>query len=212
MESRNELVLKESFNNLRNKKVILIGAGGAANFLLPLLTKFPLKLTIFDGDLIEESNLERQIFFTKIDVGKNKAEVLSTKFDVNPVPVFVTKDNIHELIKLKPDLVIDCTDNFKFRKLILNNYKTNFSWIFSAVSENRGQVYLIDKNEAIDLNPLINKNEVSASNFGVTNYSVALLSSLVSSLCVDFLGKKKKLNTMIRFNLDDYSFININLK
>ena len=56
---------------------LIIGAGGVASYLLPVLLKTfkPAQLTIIDKDILEERNLDRQMFHPGM-VGKNKAEAL----------------------------------------------------------------------------------------------------------------------------------------
>jgi molybdopterin/thiamine biosynthesis adenylyltransferase len=56
---------------------VLIGAGGVASYLLPVLLKTfkPAKLTLIDKDVLEERNLDRQMF-DESSVGHNKAEAL----------------------------------------------------------------------------------------------------------------------------------------
>lgn len=74
--------------------VIVVGAGGTAGRLIPMLAQklshgnyreMEPKITIVDGDIVEEKNLSRQNFIPQ-DVGRNKAEVLaerySTAFDI----------------------------------------------------------------------------------------------------------------------------------
>jgi hypothetical protein len=56
--------------------ILAIGAGGVASYLLPALSRsFDLSGTLADGDILEEHNLDRQLFSPK-DIGKNKAEAL----------------------------------------------------------------------------------------------------------------------------------------
>ena len=56
---------------------LIIGAGGVASYLLPVLLKtfHPEKLTIIDKDVLEERNLDRQMFSPN-QIGKNKATAL----------------------------------------------------------------------------------------------------------------------------------------
>jgi molybdopterin/thiamine biosynthesis adenylyltransferase len=59
------------------KHPLIIGAGGVASYLLPVLLKAfkPEQLTIYDKDILEERNLDRQMF-SQGNVGNNKAEAL----------------------------------------------------------------------------------------------------------------------------------------
>lgn len=59
------------------KHPVIIGAGGVASYLLPVLLKTfkPEKLTLIDKDVLEERNLDRQMF-NPIQVGEDKADAL----------------------------------------------------------------------------------------------------------------------------------------
>jgi molybdopterin/thiamine biosynthesis adenylyltransferase len=59
------------------KHPLIIGAGGVASYLLPVLLKAfkPEHVTIYDKDILEERNLDRQMF-SQGNVGNNKAEAL----------------------------------------------------------------------------------------------------------------------------------------
>lgn len=59
------------------KNPYIIGAGGVSSYLLPCLIKAfkPESLTIIDNDVLEERNLDRQLF-SQEDIGKNKADAL----------------------------------------------------------------------------------------------------------------------------------------
>lgn len=62
------------------KHPFIIGAGGVASYLLPCLIKAfkPEKITIIDKDVLEERNLDRQLF-SVLDVGRPKADSLWRK-------------------------------------------------------------------------------------------------------------------------------------
>lgn len=69
---------------------LIIGAGGVASYLLPVLLKAfrPTALTIIDNDVLEQRNLDRQLFSPAF-VGRNKAEALVATIAV-PESVEVT--------------------------------------------------------------------------------------------------------------------------
>jgi adenylyltransferase/sulfurtransferase len=67
---------KKKLKLLNKMKIFVIGAGGLGNPLLQYLSRFNLKqITIIDYDIVEKSNLERQILFNKKDINKAKAIV-----------------------------------------------------------------------------------------------------------------------------------------
>lgn len=79
-------------------KILVIGAGGIASYALPLLNRiFDVRGTLYDGDDLEERNLERQDFLEKT-IGKNKAEALiqSHRLGLTPRPHFFSRQHRSE--------------------------------------------------------------------------------------------------------------------
>ena len=70
----------ENILKLNNAKIVIVGLGGIACPLAQYLVSSGVKnLTFFDGDMIEKSNLGRQILYTLEDVGKHKTSVARLK-------------------------------------------------------------------------------------------------------------------------------------
>ncbi len=61
----------------RAPRIALVGAGGLGGPIAHALAPAGVELTIFDGDLVEPSNLHRQLQFTLADVGRPKASTLA---------------------------------------------------------------------------------------------------------------------------------------
>lgn len=111
-----------------NSHVVLVGAGALGNFVgLGLAIMGVKKLTVFDDDVVEETNLNRQVLFYDA-VGEHKAEALIEKLKkINPDIKYEycinrVGTNFGKYLKAnKPALIIDSVDNFKTRAL-LNYY------------------------------------------------------------------------------------------
>lgn len=110
---------------LRQARVLVVGAGGlGAPVLLYLAAAGVGTLGIVDFDVVEESNLHRQVLFTPADVGRSKVEAAIEKLsalnhDVQfiPHPEKLTRHNAMDLIS-QYDIVADGTDNFPTRYLV----------------------------------------------------------------------------------------------
>lgn len=110
---------------LIDSKVLIIGAGGlGAPAALYLAAAGVGMIGIADVDVVELSNLQRQVIHTTPDVGKTKVqsaketmEAINPDVTVNTYHTFVTSDNIMELIA-DYDFIIDGTDNFPAKFLI----------------------------------------------------------------------------------------------
>jgi sulfur-carrier protein adenylyltransferase/sulfurtransferase len=110
---------------LLRSKVLLIGAGGLGSpTALYLAAAGVGTLGLMDGDVVDVSNLQRQILHTTADVGKPKVEsgmrtIKALNPDVNVValPTRITVDNVMSIIK-DYDLIVDGSDNFETRYLV----------------------------------------------------------------------------------------------
>ena len=110
---------------LKNAKVLCVGAGGLGSpALLYLAAAGVGTLGVIDFDVVDESNLQRQIIHGQSDIGKLKAESARESItEVNPyVNVQVhtealTNDNVMEIFS-GYDLIVDGTDNFATRYMV----------------------------------------------------------------------------------------------
>jgi molybdopterin/thiamine biosynthesis adenylyltransferase/rhodanese-related sulfurtransferase len=116
---------KTGQRRLKNAKVLCVGAGGLGSPALMYLAAAGVgTLGIIDFDVVDESNLQRQIIHGTSDVGKSKA--VSAKETINEINPLVAV-NLHEerldsdnamQIFAGYDLIVDGTDNFATRYLV----------------------------------------------------------------------------------------------
>jgi molybdopterin/thiamine biosynthesis adenylyltransferase/rhodanese-related sulfurtransferase len=110
---------------LLNSKALLIGAGGLGSPAAFYLAAAGVgTIGLVDDDVVEASNLQRQIIHTTDRVGMNKGEsarvaieALNPDVTVNTYPYRVSRDNVLNLIS-DYDVIIDGTDNFPTRYLM----------------------------------------------------------------------------------------------
>src|SRR5215468_6742859 len=110
---------------LLRSKVLLIGAGGLGSPTAFYLAAAGVgTLGLMDGDVVDVTNLQRQILHTTADIGKPKVEsgtrtlkALNPDINVIPLPTRITVDNVMDIIK-DYDLVVDGSDNFETRYLM----------------------------------------------------------------------------------------------
>ncbi len=117
---RTELLLgKAKLDKLKKAHVLVVGLGGVGAYAAEQLCRAGIgKMTIVDGDVVEESNRNRQLPALISTKGKPKAEILATRFrDINPdIELTVVNDFIRdgktiELLKSQPfDYVVDAID------------------------------------------------------------------------------------------------------
>jgi sulfur-carrier protein adenylyltransferase/sulfurtransferase len=110
---------------LKNARVLCVGAGGLGSpALLYLAAAGVGTLGVIDFDVVDESNLQRQIIHGQSDIGRPKAESARDSIkEINPyVEVIVhdtqlDSDNALEIFA-QYDLIVDGTDNFATRYLV----------------------------------------------------------------------------------------------
>lgn len=115
----------EGQKRLKNARVLVIGAGGlGAPTLLYLAAAGVGTIGIVDFDVVDESNLQRQVIHGVSDIGRSKAESARDSInEVNPLvdvrlhQVRLEPDNAVELFEAY-DLILDGTDNFATRYLV----------------------------------------------------------------------------------------------
>ena len=115
----------EGQKKLKAAKVLVVGSGGLGSPLLLYLTAAGIgHIGIIDHDVVDDSNLQRQVLFTVNDIGQSKAETAQKRLSqLNPHVTFkvynkaLTSGNAIEIIK-DYDVVADGTDNFPTRYLV----------------------------------------------------------------------------------------------
>lgn len=113
------LIGKEEIRKLKKKKVLICGVGGVGSFVAEALARSGIgKLTIVDYDVVDPSNLNRQLMTSKDNIGETKVEVLKKRLEeISNCKVEAINTYIDDKFKLKKyDYVVDCIDslNSKF--------------------------------------------------------------------------------------------------
>ncbi|HEX5540606.1 MAG TPA: adenylyltransferase/sulfurtransferase MoeZ [Micromonospora sp.] len=115
----------EGQKRLKNARVLCVGAGGLGSpALLYLAAAGVGTLGIIDFDIVDESNLQRQVIHGQADIGRPKAESAAEKVrEINPLVNVVIhntvldRDNVREIFS-QYDLIVDGTDNFATRYMV----------------------------------------------------------------------------------------------
>src|SRR5690242_5229443 len=110
---------------LKAASVLLIGTGGLGSPLALYLAAAGIgRIGLVDYDVVDETNLQRQVIHFTSDVGKSKLESAAAKLaDINPYVVIekynvpLTSENALEILA-NYDVIIDGTDNFPTRYLV----------------------------------------------------------------------------------------------
>ena len=110
---------------LLRTKVILVGCGGLGSVAAVYLAASGIGVIhLVDYDVVDTSNLHRQVFYKTKDIGKSKAEILKDHIEsISPFVMVsfsdkaISKDNAFNMIE-KYDFVMDCTDSLPTKYLL----------------------------------------------------------------------------------------------
>lgn len=119
-KQRTRLLLGEEKNErLRQAHVLVVGMGGVGAYAAEMLCRAGIgRLTLVDADIVQPTNINRQLPALHSTLGQPKVEVLAARFrDINPdveltiLPVFLKDENIPRLLDAtRYDFVVDAID------------------------------------------------------------------------------------------------------
>jgi len=113
-----QLLGNPAFEKLRSAHVMVVGLGGVGAAAAEMLCRAGVgHMTIVDGDVVQESNLNRQLPALRSRLGRRKAEVVAERLkDINPsldlqvIPEFIRDDRMVEILDTPFDYVVDAID------------------------------------------------------------------------------------------------------
>lgn len=130
---RTELLIgKEKVDFLKRSKVMVVGLGGVGSYAAEALARAGIgNLILIDGDVVEESNINRQLVALRSTIGLNKTDVMGDRvMDINPqinlktIHEFLEPHRIGEIISTENvDVVLDCIDSLSPKISLLKECK-----------------------------------------------------------------------------------------
>jgi molybdopterin/thiamine biosynthesis adenylyltransferase len=110
---------------IASAKVLIVGIGGLGCPVALYLSNLGIRnIGIVDHDIVDFSNLNRQVLFNPKDIGKFKViqakkflQKINKKIKINTYKLKIIKKNIQNILS-KYDVICDCSDNFTTRYLL----------------------------------------------------------------------------------------------
>ena len=156
---RSEVLLgADALNTLKNSHVAVFGVGGVGSYTVEALVRGGIgRLSIFDGDTVSETNINRQLVATSKTVGEDKVSVaMSHALDVNPD------------IQIKAEKIFFCAENADSIDF------SQFDYVVDAIDTVSSKLLLIEKSKAADV-PIIScmgaGNKLDPTRFEVSDIS-----------------------------------------
>lgn len=177
---------EEGQYKLSKAKVLVIGAGGLAAAILPYLAAAGVgEIGIVDHDVIEISNLQRQVIYKASAVGKSKVQEAKLMIsELNPlvkINAFAEKLSGKNAVSLfgKYDIIVDATDNISIKYLINDAcLVTNKSMVYGSIFRFQGQVSVFNYQNGPTyrcIYPDENNNALNCEDAGVIGISVGII-------------------------------------
>lgn len=113
------LFKKEGLERLNNSNVLVVGLGGVGSFAAEFIARAGVgRMTIVDGDVVDITNINRQLPALHSTVGKPKVDIVGDRLmDINPelkltrVKEFLSPERAYEIVSEEYDYVLDCIDS-----------------------------------------------------------------------------------------------------
>lgn len=206
---------EELKERLAAKSVLVVGAGGLGGYVIEHLARAGVgKITIMDGDVFTESNMNRQLYCTKDTLGKGKAEVAAARVaeisDGEGIAVNAFFSEKTTATASLADAVVDCLDNVKGR-LILEEACSRYGKILvhGAISGLSGQVAAVEPNSGFLKKLYSAKSEPVLTTVSVCPAAVA---ALQATLAIKILLGEPVGKGLTVINLDPAELAVINQK
>lgn len=140
--SRTELLIGDTkLERLQQSHVLVVGMGGVGSFAAEFICRAGVgHMTIVDGDVVENSNRNRQLPALATTVGQSKADVMGERLlAINPElkltikHEFITPDSAAELLSMHYDYVVDAIDSLTPKIHLIRAAKANKMKIISSM-------------------------------------------------------------------------------
>lgn len=201
---------------LLNSTVAVVGCGGLGGYIIEMLARLGIgNLIVIDGDIFNESNLNRQLLCTKNVIGEGKAETaaarikhINSSISTKTYSQFINSENIAQLIQ-ETDIVVDALDNIPSRfDLQQSCFRLKIPLIHGAINHFNGQVSTIlpgDKGLKSIYGSLENYLEINKNRkISVPSFSPAMVASFQVAEVTKVLLKRGTLlrNKLLLINLE----------
>jgi len=213
---------KKDQKKLLNSRVFVVGCGGLGGYVLEILARMGVGSLIFaDGDVFEETNLNRQLFSTTENLGKNKA--ICAKERIRQIAPFCRTYAIDRFLNLNEiefyikevDVVIDAIGGIRFKAdLIATAQKQKIPIITGAIAGFEGFISCVlpDSNPPLDF--FQGSDMEGAENIlGSPAPSVSLIATLQAFEAISYICWQRfhLVNKVFYVSLKDFSFTTLSL-
>ena len=198
---------------LKQKRVLVVGCGGLGGHIIDQLARIGVgSIRAVDGDVFEETNLNRQLLSSVPLLGVNKAKAaadhiarVNPQVQVEAVEEFLTESNAMELVA-GCDAVMDGLDNPQSRRILAAACKqAGVPYVYGAIQGWVAQAAVSMPGE--DLIGKLFPEEVEIREKSVLSFTPALCAAMQTALCVKLLtARPVETGTVYYFDLLNQEF------
>lgn len=206
---------------LANAKVLIVGVGGLGSPVAMYLASAGIgTLGLIDADVVDVTNLQRQIIHTETSVGvekvisaKKRIEELNSNTIVETYNYFFNSDNAESITK-KYDFIVDCADN-NSTKFLINDVcvKLKKPFCHGSITEFNGRVFTHIPSTACYRCIFEEEQEYDAKR-GVIGASVGIIGSIQATEVIKYFTGIGRLltNSLLTLDVKTMSFMRFNVK
>jgi adenylyltransferase/sulfurtransferase len=197
-----------------------IGAGGLGSPVALFLTAAGIKeLTIIDNDVLDISNLQRQILYNETQIGQDKVKSakkvlsdLNSDVKINAYKDYIDESSINNYLQeIDYDFIVDCSDNFK-TKFLVNRIaiENEIKCVIAGIKDFFGQIITINPKKTACYQCVFSEPPEKSSEDGplpVIGVTPGILGTLEASEVIKTtLGLPNLENKVLMVNLLDIRF------
>lgn len=205
---------------LKLKRVCVVGCGGLGGYVIEMLGRLGIgQLTVIDGDVFDETNLNRQLLSLEDNLDQSKAfeakqrlAAVNSEVVVIPVEHYLTAENALALLK-HHDVIVDATDGIEVRFILQKTAKAlEIPLVYGAIAGWYAQVCTImPGDDTLDRIYKLHAGKGHEKTLGNPSFTPALAASIQVSEVVKLLLNRGDLlqNKMLLMDLrlNDFELI-----
>lgn len=208
---------------LERATILVAGAGGLGCFVSQTLVRSGVGcLILVDDGTIDPPDLNRQILYTREDLGRPKVEVAAERLsaihgltEIIPLQQRVTANQPLQTVVPpgKINGMVDCLDNFGSRYILEQMVTDRMFLVHGGVQADYGQVTTILKNRTPSLKSIYGNTDEADGPLAVCPQAVACIASAMSyEVLHNIWGEPRLANMLLIIELSDFTFSKITLR
>lgn len=203
---KNGIFTAKDMVKLKKARVCVIGCGGLGGYIIEMLARAGIGfIRVVDGDVFDQSNLNRQLLSHTQNLGKSKVSqamerihLINPEIETEGIEAFITQENVEEYLKTV-DIVMDALDQIPVR-FILNQCckELGIPMVYGAIAGWYGQVTTImpeDDTLSYLYPDYQDKRQTRGIEVQIGNpsFTPALIASIQVSECLKWITSKGEL-------------------